>query len=166
MSMPYIDDEIEVDEDQVNILDNFEIAGNNLRLNISEGDISLKDGNPVKITGHEALKQWIAKALLTRAYVYDIYNSAEAQAEEDGATNKVYGSNLKDIMLDPTMDFAEKTAEIQQDIEDVLAVHPDILTVTDFTFDRDGRALVVGFTVSSVYGDDYEEVVINGSDSE
>ena len=166
MSMPYTDDDIETDENAVTILNNYEIEGNNLKLDISEGDIRIKSGSPVKIAGYEALKQWIAKALITRAYIYKIYNSAEAQADEDGAVNSVYGSNLKDIMQDPTMDYAEKTAEIQQNIEDVLAAHPDIITVTDFEFKRKGRELLVGFTVSSVYGDEYEEVLINGADSE
>ena len=168
MSMPYIDDDLAINENQTDLLDNFEIVGNNLSLDISEGDIRIADGNPVKISGHDALKQWIAKAFLTRAYIYDIYDIAEVQAEESDEPEpvQVYGSTVKDIMLDPDMDFEEKTAEIQQDIENVLSLHPDIITVTDFTFTRNGRDLTVGFTVTSIYGDDYEEVLINGANSE
>lgn len=168
MSMPYVDDDIEVDEEQVEILEDFEIEGNNLSLDMSEGDIRIADGSPIKITGEEALKQWIEKSFKTRAYVYSIYDIATAQAEEDDEPEpvQVYGSSVKDIMLDPDMDYAEKTAEIQQDIENVLAVHPDIITVTDFSFTRSGRTLVVGFTVTSIYGDSFEEVTINGADSE
>lgn len=168
MSMPYVDDDIEVDEEQIEILEDFEIQGNNLSLDMAEGDIVVADGSPVKITGKEALQQWIEKAFKTRAYVYSIYDIATEQAEEDDEPEpvQVYGSSVKDIIMDPDMDYAEKTAEIQQDIENVLAVHPDIITVTDFTFTRNGRTLVVGFTVTSIYGDSYEEVAINGADGE
>lgn len=167
MSMPYVDDDIEVDEEQVEILEDFEIQGNNLSLNMSEGDIRIADGSPVKISGEEALKQWIEKAFKTRAYVYSIYDIATVQAEEDDEPEpvQVYGSSVKDIIMDPDMDYAEKTAEIQQDIENVLAVHPEIITVTNFTFKQNGRTLIVGFTVTSIYGDSYEEVTINGADS-
>ena len=89
----------------------------------------------------------------------------EEETYEDTGTD-VYGSNVREIMMDPDMDWAEKTAEVQLDIENVLSRHPDIIEVSDFKFTQKGRTMVVEFTVSSIYGADFnEEVVINGTNS-
>lgn len=157
MSMPYIDDDIEQEENET-LLQNFEIQGKDISLDFSENDIRLADGDAKTIRDKAGLQQWIEKVLKTRAYVYEIYTLDDSE--------EPYGSQIKEIMLDPEMDYAEKTADIQMEIENALAVHPDILSVSEFTFGRKGRMLTVNFVVTSVYGDEYEEVTINGEDSE
>lgn len=170
MSMPYIDDDLD-DEVETESVEDFEIEGENLKLDFDNKDIKVSDGDTDTISGLEALKQWIKKVFMTRAYVYHIYDTEETETDENEEeeaemTIDVYGSNVREIMLDPDMDWAEKTAEIQLDIEDVLSRHPDIIEVSDFGFTQTGRTLSVTFTVSSIYGEDYtEEVVINGTNS-
>lgn len=169
MSMPYIDDDLE-DEVETESVEDFEIEGNNIVLDFASGDIKISDGDADTLTGLEALKQWIKKVFMTRAYVFDIYDTDTETADEDEEEISedtgidVYGSEVRDILLDPDMDWAEKTAEIQLDIENVLSRHPDVIEVSDFGFTQTGRTLSVTFTVSSIYGEDYtEEVVINGT---
>ena len=106
---------------------------------------------------------------MTRAYVYHIYDTETETPDEvedyEDYTTDIYGSSVKDILMDPDMDWAEKTAEIQLDIENVLSRHPDIIETSDFIFTQEGRTLTVDFTVSSIYGENNEEVVINGTNS-
>lgn len=168
MSMPYIDDELEDDEATTEKVEDFEIQGKAIVLDVDGGDIVTKDGDEAMISGEDALRQWIKKAFMTRAYVYPIYesdNDTEEDEEYDEPT-PIYGSEVKDILLDPNRDRLEKTADIQQDIENVLSIHPDIISVSDFDFSYEGRTLIVRFLVTSIYGDTAEEVVINGTDTE
>ena len=169
MSMPYIDDDLE-EEIETESVDDFAIEGNNLTMDFENNDIKVSDGDTDTITGEAALKQWIKKVFMTRAYVYTIYDTETENSEEEedyeDYTTDIYGSNVKEILLDPDMDWAEKTAEIQLDIENTLSRHPDIIEVSDFVFTQEGRTLTVDFTVSSIYGEDFnEEVVINGTNS-
>ena len=168
MSMPYIDDELE-EEVETESTDDFEIEGKNIVLDFDNKDIKVSDGDADTLTGEEALKQWIKKVFMTRAYVYHIYDTeTETPNEEEDYedyTTDIYGSSVKDILMDPDMDWAEKTAEIQLDIENVLSRHPDIIETSDFVFTQEGRTLTVDFTVSSIYGENNEEVVINGTNS-
>ena len=168
MSMPYIDDDLE-EEIETESTDDFEIEGKNIVLDFENKDIKVSDGDADTLTGEEALKQWIKKVFMTRAYVYQIYDTETETPDEvedyEDYTTDIYGSSAKDILLDPDMDWAEKTAEIQLDIENVLSRHPDIIETADFAFTQEGRTLIVDFTVSSIYGESNEEVVINGTNS-
>jgi len=168
MSMPYIDDELE-EEVETESTDDFEIEGKNIVLDFDNKDIKVSDGDADTLTGEEALKQWIKKVFMTRAYVYNIYDTETETPDEEedyeDYTTDIYGSSVKDILMDPDMDWAEKTAEIQLDIENVLSRHPDIIETSDFVFTQEGRTLTVDFTVSSIYGENNEEVVINGTNS-
>ena len=164
MSMPYVDDEIEDDEDVIETVEDFEIEGKNVKLNISDGDITVRDGDAATLTGLEALRQWIEKAFKTRAHIYEIYEEEES-GDEFNETVTFYGSECKDILLNPELDWNEKTADIQQDIENTLNRHPDIIAVSDFVFSQEGRSLTVSFLVSSIYGDLGQEVTINGADT-
>ena len=168
MSMPYVDDDLE-EEIEIVSTDDFEIKGNNLKLDFANSDIKVSDGDTDTLTGEEALKQWIKKVFMTRAYVFQIYDteteSADSEEDYENYTTDIYGSNIKEILMDPNMEWAEKTAEIQLDIENTLSRHPDIIETSDFVFTQEGRTLTVNFTVSSIYGENSEEVVINGTNS-
>ena len=71
--MPYIDDELEDDEATTEKVEDFEIQGKAIVLDVDGGDIVTKDGDEAMISGEDALRQWIKKAFMTRAYVYPIY---------------------------------------------------------------------------------------------
>lgn len=161
MSMPYTDDELE-EEIEIDSVEDFEIEGKNIVLDISEKDIKVSDGDADTTTGLEALKQWIEKAFATRAYVHQIYDIETSTEEDEEETEDIYGSTIKDILLDPDMDWEEKTADIQLDIENVLFRHPDVISTSNFVFTRQGRALKVEFDLMSVYGEYTEEVIVNG----
>jgi len=167
MSMPYIDDDLEAEEE---VVESFEIEGSDLAFD--GADIIFSDGDAETIDGEDALQQWINKAFMTRAYVYDIYDPEETtdseddEDEYDDEEDIVYGSKLKEILIDPDMPRILKLANIQQDIERVLLAHPDIASVTDFDFTQSQRDLVVTFTAITSYGNSPQEVIIDVADSE
>lgn len=170
MSLPYVDDEIEIEEETENTVESFEIEGSDLSFDFETGDIVLSDGDAELKDGEDALAKWIEKALRTRARVYEIYDTGEeTESDEDDYDDEiedVYGSQLADIMQENGIKRSLKLALIQRNIESVLSVHPDITAVSSFEFSQTGRILTVSFTVSSDYGEKEQEVVLGGTDIE
>ena len=72
MSMPYIDDDLEADDEINTSLEGYENEGTDLLFDVEGGDIECSDGDPDLVDGREALIQWIEKAFATRAHVYEI----------------------------------------------------------------------------------------------
>lgn len=168
MSMPYIDDDLE-DDAAESTLEDFEIEGSDLVFDFDSGDISVSDGDADTIDGEEALKQWIEKVFNTRAGIYEIYEAPEDSDDEDDEyddeMDAAYGTRLREIMMEDSPDSL-KLASVQQEIEDALGMHPDILDVSDFEFSRSKRDLTVTFTVLSSYGESEEEVTIDVTNSQ
>lgn len=175
MSMPYVDDDL--DEDlRPDTVEGFENEGSDIALDMAAGDIVIADGEPELIDGEEALRQWIEKVFSTRAYVYDIYELEEPSEisdedpedtdDYDDEEDEVYGSKAKEIMMDPDMPRGLKMANIQQDIEEVLLRHPDIISLSDFEFEANGVNLTVYFNVQSIYGEQRQEVIIDVQNGE
>lgn len=165
MSMPYIDDDLEADDEINTSLEGYENEGTDLLFDVEGGDIECSDGDPDLVDGREALIQWMEKAFATRAHVYEIYE-AESTAVVDGdeyddEMPDTYGSEIREIMLDPEMDRELKLARVQADIENVLEKHPDIEAVSNFEFEQNKRTLTVRFLVTSVYGEDEREVNVD-----
>lgn len=170
MSMPYIDDDLQEDDEISAYAEEFENEGTDLLFDMDAGDIECSDGDPELVDGREALMQWIDKAFATRAHAYKIYESESMDEDEDGddyddELPDVYGSEIKEIMLDPDTDKELKLAQIQVDIERTLEKNPDIESVSDFQFEQDGRTLIVSFLITSVYGEDERKVVVDVSNS-
>lgn len=170
MSMPYIDDDLEADNETNVSESGYENEGADLLFDVDAGDIECSDGDAGLVDGKEALMQWIEKAFATRAHAYEIYEGDTIDEGEDGdeyddELPDVYGSEIKEIMLDPEMENELKLARVQADIEKVLEKHPDIESVSDFKFEQNKRTLTVGFLVTSAYGEDEREVTANVSNS-
>ncbi len=166
--MPYVDDDLE--EEEVRDVADFEIEGSDLVLDMDEGDITVSDGDADTIDGEEALAQWIEKIFATRAHIYDIYDTEEPEEDEDGEEyddeiDDEYGSRIKEIMLEPDTPRSYRLAQIQEEIENILQRHPDIIDVSEFEFEQRERVLYASFTVSTAYGETEEEVALSGTDS-
>ena len=67
----------------------------------SNGEFVMKDGNPVILSGINALKLWIQKCMRTQLYRYSIYK------------DKQYGANIEDLVIGKSynFDFAESRSE-------------------------------------------------------
>lgn len=95
--------------------------------------MALRDGAPYTITGIDALRQWIHKALLTPEgrFIYSDFGIASVA---------------------PLTDFAILSDDIKTAITAALMVSDYITDVTGFTFERLENGIRTAFSVISVYG--------------
>lgn len=102
-------------------------------------DFLLKDGKFQIVSGIEALKIWIWKALKTERYRYLAY-SFDYGSEIDALTGKAY---TKGIMK----------SEIERYIKEALLISPYIKAVGDISINISGSSITMEFNVNSVYGE-------------
>ena len=81
----------------------------------------MKNGNPVVLTGIDALKLWIEKTIRTQLNRYSIYKGRQ------------YGANIEDLVIGKTygIDFAE--SELRREIEIALLKNEDIHNMDSFS---------------------------------
>lgn len=102
-----------------------------------------RNGSPVELTGKEALKTWIWKALMTVRFRHKIHT-------------RDYGSEVETLIGKPfTQDV--KTAEAPRYVREALLVNPYIRSVTNITTTFDDGELTIEATVNTIYG----EVTVN-----
>ncbi|QMV43748.1 DUF2634 domain-containing protein [Cohnella cholangitidis] len=121
--------------------------GKSFLFDFKTGDFVLKDGKVVEVSGVESLKVWIDKAIRTARNRFSIYDGEEYGASIDN----LVGSNLP-------LEFVSE--ELQREITEALTENAEIRSLSDWTFERDGAAIKVSFTVNSIYGDVQREVSV------
>lgn len=111
-----------------------------------ENDVPVfRRGEPVTVTGKDAVKVWIWNAIHTERYRHEIYSWA-------------YGSELHGLVGQAYTE-ALKTAEAPRYLRECLLVNPYITAVNDITVEFAGDRLTIGGTATTVYG----EVPINAA---
>lgn len=96
-------------------------------------------GEPVIVTGVEALKVWIYKALLTARYRYEIYS-------------KDYGSEFESLIgqaYTPTL----KEAEAPRYLRECLIINPYITDIKQIEVSFSDGTLTVSGAAETVYGE-------------
>lgn len=105
-----------------------------------ENDVPIyRRGEPVTVTGKEAVKVWIWNAILTERYRYEIYSWAYG-SEFHSLIGQAYTPNLK-------------TAEAPRFLKECLLVNPYITAVNNITVEFAGSRLTVTGTAMTVYGE-------------
>ena len=102
----------------------------------------MEDGNPIKVSGIEALKVWITKILHTQLNRYQIYAGTS------------YGANIEDLVIGKGYSTAFIQSELKREIETALLQNEDIEYVSDFVLTREKDKLDISFTVGTVYGEE------------
>ena len=97
------------------------------------GEFVMKDGNPVILSGINALKLWIQKCMRTNI--------------EDLVIGKLYN-----------FDFAE--SELRREIETALLRNEDIYSMSGFSAEKVGATLKISFTLNTTYGESAEVYTI------
>lgn len=98
-----------------------------------------RKGMPVIVTGKEAVKIWIWKAIKTARYRQEIYSWD-------------YGSELENLVgqaYTPTL----KEAEAPRYLRECLMINPYIKAVKNITTAFQGDALAISCTVVTIYGE-------------
>ena len=109
----------------------------------SKNDFLLNSGKNVMVTGREAVKIWIWKALHTAKNRYKAY------------TGK-YGNDLESL-INQTLSRGALRSEIERYLIEALLINPYIVSVKTIMVEIDGSRTDVSFTTLTIYG----EVSIN-----
>ena len=104
------------------------------------GEFIMKNGNPVVLSGIDALKLWIQKCIRTQLNRYSIY------------MGKQYGANIEDLVIGKSygIDFVE--SELRREIETALLQNEDIQSMSSFSIKKTGSTLNISLTLITVYG--------------
>lgn len=96
-------------------------------------------GEPVIVTGAEAVKVWIWRAIHTPRYAYEIHTGD-------------YGSDLDRLMGQAYTDTL-KTAEAPRYLRECLLINPYITAVRNIEVDFAGSVLTIRCIVDTIYGE-------------
>ena len=97
------------------------------------------DGHHIVVTGQEALKVWIYKALKTERYVHEAYSWS-------------YGIELKPF-IGKVMGVKERYSELRRVIVECLMVNPYIKSIDHVEFLHEGTQVTCNITLTSIYGE-------------
>lgn len=115
----------------------------------------LKDGKPVEATYEQAIKQWVTMLLITELDEYEVYKGT------------AFGLGIKSFLGRRDIPIAVINSEVKRQIEERVAIHPEIIGVDNFVMTREGSKASLSFSVQTLKGivDGVEsEVSINGGD--
>ncbi|MCH5186485.1 MAG: DUF2634 domain-containing protein [Oscillospiraceae bacterium] len=105
-----------------------------------KGDFNLKNGSPAVLTGIDALKLWIQKAINTQFGRYSIYKGRQ------------YGANIEDLIIGKSSDPDFVKSELRREIEATLLRHDDITGMISFDVTRESSVMRISFTLTTAYG--------------
>ena len=100
---------------------------------------ALRNGEPYLVSGDEALKIWVTRAL-----------RPESERFRYTAWSADYGNELASL-LGGCVDQRILKSQVRQYMRDALLVSPYIREVDGFVFSKEGSRVVAGFTVHTVY---------------
>ena len=106
-------------------------------------DFLLVDGKNVIVTGREAVKVWIWKALKTAKDRYKAYAS--------------FGNELESL-ISAGLSIAALKSELERYLKESLLINAYITGISDISIVIDGSKSDVSFTAATIYGD----VIISG----
>lgn len=98
-----------------------------------------KNGCTYMVTGNEALRIWILKALTTERYHYTAYSFS-------------FGTEWQDRLVGNAMNAEVIKLELERYIVEALMVNPYIKKLDNFRFNNTSAGITVSFECTSVYG--------------
>lgn len=104
------------------------------------GEFRMKNGNPVVLSGIDALKLWIQKCIRTQLNRYSIYKG------------KQYGAKIEDLVIGKSYNFDFAESELRREIETALLQNEDIQSMSSFSVKKTGSTLDISLTLITVYG--------------
>ncbi|MFJ5771397.1 DUF2634 domain-containing protein [Psychrobacillus sp. NPDC093180] len=113
--------------------------GKSFLYDFGKGDFVRRNGKLVEIRGLAVLKQWIMKVLKTERFRFRIYDGID------------YGVTLEDL-IGSNLPRAFIEAEIKREVTASLLKHTHIQSISNWTFERDGKRMHIKFHVITVEG--------------
>lgn len=113
---------------------------NTFAFDFKAGEFVMKNGNPIVLTGIDALKLWIEKCIRTQLNRYSIYK------------DRPYGANIEDLVIGKSYKFDFAESELRRELETALLRNEDIQSMSEFSVEKRSSMLNVFFTLATVYG--------------
>lgn len=98
----------------------------------------LENGSPKMVSGLEAIRVWMYKAIKTERYRYLAYTDD-------------FGCEIEDL-IGSGYSQAAMQAEAERMMKESLLIHPDILTITNFTLEKISNGFEITFVANTVFG--------------
>ena len=121
-----------------------EEIGAGFRYDHEKGSFVMVDGTPQEVRGREAVREWIGMMLRVKLHANAVFDGLSAGIDRDG----LVGSR--------SLPTGFQRSELMREIRETLALCPAIRSADRFRFARQGRALVVSFTVTLRSGESME----------
>ncbi|KLU64010.1 hypothetical protein DEAC_c40040 [Desulfosporosinus acididurans] len=102
-------------------------------------DFLLVDGKNVVVTGQDAVKVWIWKALQTPKNRYKAYSGS-------------FGNDLESLIA-TGFSPAALSSEVERYLKESLLINPYITGIADISLSTDGSKANVSFTATTIYGE-------------
>ncbi len=112
-----------------------------LLFDFKTGDFIINHGDPVTITGIDALKMRVEKIIRTQYGLYRIYRGKE------------YGANIHDLVIGHSLGIGFTASELEREIRTALLRDEEITAVSDFKINQTGTVLNISITLKTDYGD-------------
>lgn len=135
--LPEIAD-LEFEKDE--LLEDKPKIGKSFLFDFKKGEFVLKDGKMIVLEGIEALKMWVLKVIRTEKFRFRIY---ESSAYEE---NEQYGVTLEGL-VGSNFDREFIEAEIEREVTEALLLHTAIVSIEEWTFEKNSKKMVVSFVV-------------------
>lgn len=113
---------------------------NTFAFDFKTGEFIMKNGNPIVLTGIDALKLWIEKCIRTQLNRYSIYKG------------RPYGANIEDLVIGKSYKFDFAESELRREIETALLRNENIQSMSEFSVEKRSAMLNIFFTLATVYG--------------
>lgn len=98
----------------------------------------LENGNPKMVSGLEAIRVWIYKSIKTQRYIFLAYTDD-------------FGCEIEELLSSGYSQAAMQT-EAERMMKECLLIHPDILSITNFTLEKISKGFEITFVANTVYG--------------
>jgi hypothetical protein len=102
-------------------------------------DFLLIDGKFQKVTGKDAVKVWVMKAMRTQRYRYQAYSWN-------------YGHELEDL-IGKGLSQEALTSEIERCTKETLMINPYITSITNLDLEISDNKITASFIVNTIYGE-------------
>lgn len=144
--------EITEEQTQTDIETNEKAAyyGKSFLYDFKKGDFVMQNGKFVEVTGKEAIKVWIEKILRTEKFRFKVY---------DNGTELQYGITIEDLIVGRSLPQSFVESELKREIHEALLQHPEIESLADMEFLREGSTLTISFTVNLLNGGTLQQEV-------
>lgn len=112
------------------------------KFDFKNNEFVIENGNPVTVSGVDALMVWIEKILRTPFGKHKIYRGTS------------YGTNIEDLVIGKSYGAVFTDSELKREINSALLQNEDILSVKNIAVNHNNSSVLsIEITLNTTYGE-------------